>query len=63
MKFYWTCSYCQSNLDFGESCDCDYGRKKETVPLARKRSQKTKRKVSLSGAVQDVKPRRLLYGQ
>lgn len=21
-KQYWTCPYCEANLDFGEKCDC-----------------------------------------
>lgn len=63
MAHYWTCPYCFANLDHGEPCDCDYGTKIETAPLARERSQSTKRKVSVSGAGQEVKPRRLLYGR
>ena len=27
--YYWTCPYCQANLDPGESCDCK--KEKETI--------------------------------
>lgn len=26
---YWTCPKCGSNLDFGESCDCEEEKRKE----------------------------------
>ena len=35
-KFYWTCPYCNSNLDPGESCDC----RKEVVEKPSNDSQK-----------------------
>ena len=25
-KYYWTCPYCNANLDPGECCDCDESR-------------------------------------
>lgn len=25
-KYYWTCPYCNANLDPGERCDCDESR-------------------------------------
>lgn len=28
--YYWTCPYCHSNLDPGETCDCQ--KEKETNP-------------------------------
>ena len=39
-KLFWTCPFCQSNLDLGEKCDClEVNAERERARKLRKRQQ------------------------
>lgn len=37
---FWTCPHCGANLDHGEKCDCEGGRKHDTKNPVSKRRDK-----------------------